>query len=75
MVNQQNTTVMDTPPLTSRLRAYFNCSSIEGAYLEQEGGTGNAGAHFETRIFQNDVTYFLHLFYKVSLDDGWCIKS
>lgn len=60
IVNNQNITLMDTPPLTSRLRTYFNCSSIEGAYLEQEGGVGNAGAHFETRIFSNDVIYHFY---------------
>ena len=47
---------MATEPLISRLQAYFDCDSIEGAYLENEGAVGNQGTHFERRIFQNEVT-------------------
>jgi hypothetical protein len=46
---------LDVAPLTQRLRAHFNCSTIVGAYLENEGGTGTAASHFERRIFMNEL--------------------
>jgi len=42
--------------LTTRLRAYFSCPTLEGAYLEQQGDSGNIGSHFERRAFYNEVT-------------------
>jgi len=38
-------------PLTSKLRAYFGCSTLQGAFLEDDGGSGTAGSHFERRHF------------------------
>jgi len=55
MVNGLNTTVLNTPPLTQRLRKHFNCSTLEGAYLENQGNAGNVGSHFERRVFFNEV--------------------
>ncbi len=43
--------IVDVPPLTSRIRAYFGCPSIEGAYMENGGSDGTAGSHFERRQF------------------------
>ncbi len=51
--------VLNLPPLTKRLRAHFNCSTLEGAYLENEGGPGSFGAHFERRVFFNEVRFLL----------------
>jgi len=53
-VNGIPTMVLNVPPLTQRLRAHFNCSTLEGAYLENEGGPGSFGAHFERRVFYNE---------------------
>jgi len=53
-VNGVPTMVLDVLPLTQRLRAHFNCSTLEGAYLENEGGSGSFGAHFERRVFFNE---------------------
>jgi len=53
-VNGVDTMVLDVPPLTQRLRAHFNCSTLEGAYLENQGGSGSFGAHFERRVFFNE---------------------
>lgn len=50
-----STTVLNLEPLTKRLRDHFNCPTLEGAYLENEGGSGSAGSHFERRIFYNEV--------------------
>jgi len=53
MVNGIETTV-NVPPLTQRLRKHFNCSTLEGAYLENQGSPDSAGVHLERRIFYNE---------------------
>jgi len=54
MVNGIETTVLNVPPLTQRLRKHFNCPTLEGAYLENQGTPGSAGVHLERRIFYNE---------------------
>jgi len=44
-------TVLDVPSLTTRLRNFFGCNSLEGAFMEDDGGDGTAGSHFERRHF------------------------
>ena len=48
-VNGQTIKVLDVEPLTKRLREYFDCSSLEGAYLENEGTSASAASHFERK--------------------------
>lgn len=55
IVNGQTITLIDLDPLTQRLRNYFGCPTLQGAYLENEGATGSAGSHLERRIFMNEV--------------------
>jgi len=55
ILNGVETMILDLPPLTQRLRAHFRCSTLEGAYLENEGGPDSFGAHFERRIFYNEI--------------------
>ena len=43
--------VLDVEPLTSRLRTFFGCSTLAGAYMENGGSSGTAGSHFERRQF------------------------
>ena len=31
-------------------KKYFNCNTIEGVELENQGGSGTAGSHWESRI-------------------------
>ena len=35
----------------SLAKEYFNCDSIDGVYLENEGSESSAGSHFETIHF------------------------
>jgi hypothetical protein len=44
-------TVLDVEPLTSKLRAHFGCSTLPGAFMEDDGGAGTEGSHFERRHF------------------------
>ncbi len=48
-------TVLTLDPLTKRLRDYFACPTLEGAYLEQQGDRGSRNSHFERRVFMNEV--------------------
>jgi len=50
-LNGDDLIILDVAPLTSRIRSFFGCSSIEGAYMENSGSDGTAGSHFERRQF------------------------
>jgi len=43
-----------TPKLTEAARNYFNCPSLEGLELEDQGGAGTAGSHWERRMVYNE---------------------
>jgi len=43
--------ILDVEPLTSKIRTFFGCPTIEGAYMENGGSSGTAGSHFEKRQF------------------------
>jgi leishmanolysin len=45
---------LSVEPLNSKLKSYFGCSSLPGAILENQGGSGSAGSHWERRIFGNE---------------------
>eukprot|EP00210_Caulerpa_lentillifera_P007656 g7307.t2 len=40
-----------TPTVVEKTREHFSCPSVTGAELEDEGGAGTAGNHWETRLF------------------------
>ena len=48
-------TILATPKVIEKARAAFNCSSLEGVELENQGGT--ALAHWEKRIMLNDFMW------------------
>ena len=41
---------LKSPKLLEVAKKYYNCDDIEGVELENEGGTGTAGSHWEARI-------------------------
>ena len=47
-------TVIKTPKVLEVARKYFNCSTITGIELEDQGGTGSALSHWEQRILLGD---------------------
>jgi len=51
LLNGSNRTVLNVEPLTSKLRAHFGCSTLQGAFMEDDGGAGTEGSHFERRHF------------------------
>lgn len=58
MVHSGNVThtvhVVVTPRVLEEVRQQFDCSTLEGAELENQGGDGTALAHWEKRIFENE---------------------
>jgi len=55
LLSGKNRTVLDLPPLTSRLRAHYGCSTLPGAFMENDGGSGTAGSHWERKLFPFDL--------------------
>ena len=47
-------TIIKTPKVLEVARKYFNCESIQGIELEDQGGTGSALSHWEQRILLGD---------------------
>jgi leishmanolysin len=53
-IRGKNTTLLKSPNVLATAREYYNCSSIEGMQLENEGGEGSAGSHWEKTILFNE---------------------
>ena len=68
-----------TPKVKEEARQHFNCNTLEGAELENQGGKGTALAHLEKRLFENEgmTGIFTHnsVFSRLTLavmeDTGW----
>jgi len=54
-VNGVSQIVLKVEPLLTKVQDYFDCPTATGAYIEQQGGSGSAGSHFERRVFMNEV--------------------
>ncbi|KPJ00507.1 Leishmanolysin-like peptidase, partial [Papilio xuthus] len=68
-----------TPRVVKEVREHFNCSDLEGAELEDQGGDGTALTHWEKRVFENEAMTGTHtqnsVFSRITLalmeDTGW----
>ena len=49
-----NRTYVKTKKLIETAKKYFNCDRIDGIELENQGGGGTAGSHWEARILLGD---------------------
>ena len=47
-------TLIKTPKVVERARKYFNCYTLEGLELEDQGGPGSSMSHWEQRILLGD---------------------
>ena len=45
---------INSPKVLEVAKKYFNCDSIDGVELEEYGGSGTAGSHWEARILLGD---------------------
>eukprot|EP00892_Ulva_mutabilis_P007886 jgi/Ulvmu1/546/UM001_0554.1 len=51
----RNVTTVITPKVAAAVQGHFGCSSVQGAELEDDGGAGTAGSHWEQRLFQGEM--------------------
>ena len=54
IINGVNRTLIATPKVKDIASQHFNCSSLEGVELENQGGEGSAGSHWEARVMLGD---------------------
>ena len=54
-LKEKTTSLMVTPRVVEEVRRHFDCPTLEGAELEDQGGDGTALTHWEKRIFQNEA--------------------
>ncbi|CUF99461.1 major surface protease, GP63, putative, partial [Bodo saltans] len=51
---QKTTTKMTSPRVVAAAQAYFNCSTLTGVEIEDQGGSGTQGVHWEKRILAQE---------------------
>lgn len=80
---QHNVYMMVTPRVKEEAQRHFNCSTLEGAELENQGGEGTALAHWEKRLFENEAmtgvftqnTVFSRVTLALMEDTGWYLVN
>jgi len=68
-----------SPRVLSEARRHFNCSTLEGLELEDDGGSGTASSHWERRVamyeYMNGVSSYQPIFSRFTFalfeDSGW----
>jgi len=71
--------IIKTPKVVETAKKYFGCSTLQGVELEDNGGEGTAGSHWEARIMYSDFmigrTILENVLSEISLalleDSGW----
>jgi hypothetical protein len=53
-VNGVSRNMIATPKVLATAQKHFNCNTLEGLELENQGGDGTAGSHWEERIMAGD---------------------
>lgn len=53
-VNGSTRTKLATAKVLAAAKAHYNCDLIDGVELENQGGNGSAGSHWESRIMLGD---------------------
>jgi leishmanolysin len=79
IVNGVSRKLLTTPRLIATAKRHFNCKDIDGLELENQGGAGTAGAHWEMRLMAGDFmigeSYAENVISDMSLalmeDSGW----
>lgn len=72
-----------TPTVVREVRAHFNCPSLEGAELEDQGSDGTSLTHWEKRLFENEAMTGTHtqnsIYSRLTLailqDTGWYVAN
>ena len=53
-INGVDRTFLSTPKVVETAKKYFGCSTLTGVELENQGGTGTANGHWESRVMLGD---------------------
>ncbi len=64
-----------SPRVVSEVRAMLGCATMTGAALEDEGGTGTAGNHWEYRLFQVGINGACLLLLQLGIKGMLCAPS
>jgi leishmanolysin len=54
-IRSKPATIVATNNVTAVAKTYFNCTNITGVELEDEGGSGSAGSHWDRRILPEEI--------------------
>lgn len=79
----RNVTMIVTPRVVNEVRRHFDCPSLEGAELEDQGEIGTKLTHWEKRVFENEAmtgTYtqnsvFSRITFAFLEDTGWYVAN
>jgi leishmanolysin len=79
VINNVERQLIITPKVLEAARRHFNCSDLIGVELENQGGSGTAGSHWEARVMLSDlmigVAYDEAVLSEITLalfeDSGW----
>lgn len=71
--------LVTTPEVVKTAREHFGCDSLEGLELEDQGGSGTAGSHWDERVAREDLMCGIIGDYKglskftmaLFVDSGW----
>jgi hypothetical protein len=50
----RNVTTVVTPRVKTAAQVQLGCNTLQGAELEDDGGDGSAGSHWEQRLFEGE---------------------
>lgn len=78
-VNDMPRQMIVTPKVVSTAQKHFGCSEMQGVEIEDQGGSGTAGSHWESRVMLGDFmigeSYPENVISEISLalfeDSGW----
>jgi leishmanolysin len=51
----KSTTIISSPRVVAEARAHLGCATITGVEIEDDGGSGSGGSHWEQRVVGNEV--------------------
>ena len=54
-IRGKSTLAITTPKVLEKARAFFNCSTLVGLELEDQGGSGTAKSHWDKRVAMNEL--------------------
>jgi len=78
-VNGVQKQMIVTPKVVSLAQKHFACNSLQGVEIEDQGGSGTAGSHWEARVMMGDFmigdSYSENVLSEITLalfeDSGW----